>query len=243
MIQLKKAVTSAVGQKFLMALSGIGLVLFIIVHLLGNLTLYKSDGSTFNVYANTLDSYGLLLTVAEVGLLAVFLLHIVTAILVTRRNRTARPIGYRTWRSKSNQSSQSNEANPSNISSRNMIISGLIILGFLILHIYQFRFGPGIEQGYVTQVQGHQMVDLYRLVREVFSNPLYVGIYIVSMILLGTHLRHGFWSMFQSLGMMKARASRQVYCISFLIAFVLSLGFLLIPVWMYFGVARGGVLQ
>lgn len=240
MIQFKKAITSSVGQKFLMALSGLGLVLFIIIHLLGNLSLYKRDGSTFNIYAHTLDSYGWLLTVGEIALLAVFLLHIVTALWVSKENKTARPVGYRMWRSKT-KSIQNKEAHPSNVSSRNMLISGVIVLGFLILHVYQFRFGPGIEQGYVTEVHGQQIEDLHRLVVEVFKNPFFVGIYVISMIVLGAHLRHGFWSSMQSLGVMKAGVSRQIYCFSFLIALILSVGFLFIPIWMYFGVVAGGL--
>jgi succinate dehydrogenase / fumarate reductase cytochrome b subunit len=236
MIKLKKAMTSSLGQKFLMALTGVGLFIFVILHLAGNLTLYKRDGATFNFYANSLSSYGLLLTIAEIGLLAVFLLHIVTAIGVTKSNNSARPVAYRQWKSKgvSNQ-----EINPSNRSSRSMIISGLCLLGFLVLHIYQFRFGPGINEGYVAIVQGQQVGDLHRVVLEVFQNPLNVVIYIVAMLLLGAHLRHGFWSMFQSMGAMRASESKQIYAISLVIALILSVGFLLIPVWMYFFVAGG----
>jgi succinate dehydrogenase / fumarate reductase cytochrome b subunit len=250
MIQIKKAITSSVGQKFLMALSGLGLILFAIIHLLGNLSLYMRDGTKFNIYANTLESFGALLTVAEIGLLTVFLLHIVTAIWISKGNKAARPIGYQVWRSKSKNNPLNKEAKPSNIGSRNMIISGLILLGFLILHIYQFRFGPDIAQGYVTNIHGQPMRDLHRLVVEVFTNPIFVGIYVISVLLLGVHLRHGIWSTMQSLGIMRARFSRQIHFLSLLIALILCIGFLFIPIWMHFGLSdalsahvSGGSLQ
>jgi succinate dehydrogenase / fumarate reductase cytochrome b subunit len=236
MIPIKKALTSTVGQKFLMALSGLGLIGFTVIHLLGNLTLYRRSGDYFNLYAHTLDSYGPLLTIAEIGLLVVVMLHVVTAIWIQKINRQARPQGYRVWKSKG---VRPNETKVSNISSRYMIFTGVTLFGFLLLHIWQFRFGPGKPEGYTTEAHGIEVRDLHRLVVETFQNPLFVGIYITAMIVLGIHLRHGIWSALQSLGWMNKRSTGPVHLVGSVVATVLAIGFLFIPVWMYFGMAGG----
>jgi succinate dehydrogenase / fumarate reductase cytochrome b subunit len=229
MIPLSKALSSSVGKKLIMALSGLALVLFVITHLLGNLSLYRSDGTTFNLYASGLESLGILLIIAELGLLAAFLVHIFVAFGLTLRNKSARPVAYKAVRSKGGHSL-------GNVSSRNMIVTGVVLLGFLILHIWQFKYGPGTSQGYVMENKGVEIRDLHRLVSETFHNPYYVGIYVAAMVFLGLHLRHGFWSAFQSLGAMNARMTKPVYALGVLLAILLSAGFLFIPLWIYFDV-------
>ena len=234
MSQLKKALTSSLGQKFLMSLSGVGLVVFLVIHLIGNSLLYKQSGETFNMYAHTLESYTAFVTVAEIGLLGVFLLHILTGIWASRENQVARPKGYKVWRSKA----VTRELNPSNRSSRTMIISGLFVLIFLVIHVYQFRIVPG-SSGYTAQINGTEVMDLHRIALEVFRQPLFVALYVIAMIFIGTHLRHGFWSAFQSAGLMTPKLSRPLHLVSLLLAMVLSLGFLFIPVFIYFGWSGG----
>jgi len=229
MIPVQKAVSSSVGKKLVMALSGLALVGFLVEHLLGNLLLYKSEGTEFNLYANYLESFGPLLTVAEVGLAAVFILHIFLAFSVKSSHLSARPTGYRVTRSKGGKSL-------SNLSSRNMIITGLVILGFLVLHIWQFRLGPKIAAGYVTDLKGEQVWDIFRLVHETFASPVNVGIYVATMLFLGFHLRHGFWSAFQSLGAMNERMTKPVYALGIVIAIAMAAGFLFIPLWVYFDI-------
>ena len=226
MIPVHKALSSSVGKKFLMALSGLMLVLFVIIHLLGNLTLYQSDGSAFNLYASTLESLGKILIVAECGLLGAFGLHILMGFTVTLGNKSARPTRYRLVTSKGGPSL-------SNAASRNMIITGALLFVFLVFHIWQFKFGPGNAEGYVATVRGHEVRDLFRLVKETFKNPLFVGIYVAAMAMLGTHLRHGFWSAFQSLGAMNAAWMKPVRILGMAIAFLLAWGFLLIPIWIF----------
>jgi succinate dehydrogenase / fumarate reductase cytochrome b subunit len=218
---------ASVTKKFAMALSGLGLVGFVIVHLLGNLSLYKSDGTAFNAYANALHNMGNLLVVAEIGLLLVVLIHIVTGFRLKANHAAARPQKYRMWRSKGGHT-------PSNFSSRTMIFSGIVLLAFIAIHVWQFRFGANIEQGYVTQIHGEEARDLHRLVVETFKNPAWVGFYVFCMILLGTHLRHGFWSAFQSLGIVHGNASRKLLSLSALLGLILAVGFLFIPVYIYF---------
>ncbi|MGK5082076.1 succinate dehydrogenase cytochrome b subunit [Bdellovibrionota bacterium FG-1] len=229
MIPLHQALRSSVGKKLLMALSGLGLVLFSLIHLLGNLSLYKVNGTTFNFYAHTLMGLGGLLVVAEVGLTALFLLHILMGFTLTGKNRTARPIAYQGLRTKGG-------ASYSNLSSRNMIITGGILFAFLILHIWQFRFGPAEAAGYVTQANGVEVRDLHRLVYETFRNPFFVFVYMGSMALLGTHLRHGFWSAFQSLGAVNARWLPPIRLLGMVLSFILAFGFFLIPLWIYFDI-------
>ncbi len=228
MLRLKKALTSSVGQKYIMALTGLGLVGFVITHLLGNLALYRMDGVPFNTYAHTLESYGLLLYIAEVGLLGAFVVHIITAIGLTKGNSSARPTGYRKLETKGAPSRWS-------FASRRMIVSGLILLAFLILHIWQFKFGPGTPEGYVVEIKGENARDLHRLVIETFHNPMYVGVYVFAMLFLGTHLRHGFWSAFQSLGAMSPRFAPAINALGIALALILAAGFLFIPLWIFFG--------
>ena len=225
-----------------MSLSGLGLVLFTFTHLLGNLFLFDSTGRSFNKYAESLHNLGLLLIVAEVGLVATFLIHIFAAINLTFLKRKARPVGYEVVQSKEGPSM-------GNISSRNMIITGLVLLVFLVVHLIQFKFGPGVEEGYVTTVwqkgqadsmghtpavHGQEARDLYRLVVEKFQNPWIAFGYVAVMIFLGFHLRHGFWSAFQSLGLMNPKLKYPVYGLGIFIALLLAIGFLSIPVWIYF---------
>jgi succinate dehydrogenase / fumarate reductase cytochrome b subunit len=233
MVTLRKALDSTVGRKYIMGLSGLALVGFVIVHLLGNLNLFFPGGTHFNAYAEKLHSFGPLLTASEFGLAFVILLHAFYATRVTLSNKAARPEKYAVSRSKGDPSH-------SNFSSRNMFITGSIIFGFLILHIWQFRFGAGMEAGYIFNLNGENVRDLYRLVSEVFHNPLYVAVYVGVMVFLGLHFRHGFWSAFQSLGVMSPRMSRSIYCLGGLIAFLLAVGFLMIPIWFYFGLGGAG---
>ncbi|MBX7148803.1 succinate dehydrogenase cytochrome b subunit [bacterium] len=226
MISLKKAFTSSVGLKFLMGLSGLALMGFIITHLLGNLPLYSSSPDPYNTYVQKLHSYGPLLTVAEFGLLGLFLFHIVLAIAVTIKNKASRPEDYKKLQGKG--------AATSTVSSRNMAISGLFLLVFLVIHIADFRFGPGMADGYTTTLHGEETRDLYKLVVEEFSEPGEVIFYVVCMIAIGFHIRHGFWSAFQSLGLTRARNTKTLQNLSTLLAVILSLGFLFIPIVIYF---------
>jgi succinate dehydrogenase / fumarate reductase cytochrome b subunit len=218
---------ASVSKKFAMALSGLGLVGFVIVHLLGNLSLYRTEGTPFNTYAKALHDLGALLVVAEIGLLAVVLLHIFTGFALKKNHSAARPEKYKMWRSKGGPT-------PSNFSSRTMIFSGLTLLVFIVVHVWQFRFGASMDQGYVTQIHGEDARDLHRLVVETFKNPAWVGFYVFCMLLFGTHLRHGIWSAFQSLGVISGGTSRKLLSLSALLGAILAVGFLFIPVYIYF---------
>lgn len=225
--KFNRTITSSIFQKVIMALTGLFLIGFVILHLSGNISLYFPDGTKFNAYAAYLASFGNLFYVAEVGLLVLFLVHIVTAIQITRLNKAARPVGYKVYQTKGGPSK-------ANLSSRFMIVSGILLLGFLVLHIWQFRFGPNMLDGYTVDFQGQQIRDLHRLVIETFQNPVYVVIYVFAMIMLAFHLRHGFWSAFQSLGAKNPSLHDKLQKLAILFAVLISLGFMGIPIWIYF---------
>ena len=213
---------SSVGKKMIMGLTGLLLVLFLIEHLTGNFLLLLPDKAPYNKYAHFLTSFGWLLIAAELILLAVFLAHVLSAISVTLRNRQARPQRYV-------KTAGAGPPSRKNLASLTMIYSGVILFVFLAIHLKTFKFGPY----YPFHVDGQEMRDLYRLVAEVFSRPGYVVWYAAAMILLGFHLRHGFWSAFQSLGLYHPRWTPVIYGIGIFVAFVLALGFIGIPIWIY----------
>lgn len=219
-------------QKYLMAASGLGLVGFVITHLLGNLLLYRSEGTAFNNYAHGLEGLGGLLYAAEFGLLGIAILHVIVALTLTLKKRRARSTGYSSvLRSKGGKSK-------SNLSSRYMAVSGSILLIFIVLHVIHFKYGPGIAEGYSVDIKGETARDLHRYVVEEFQKPLYVGLYAGVMVFLGFHLRHGFWSAFQSLGTNSPKYSKPIYALGVALALLLSTGFLCIPLWIYFGASR-----
>ncbi len=221
-----KLLTSTLGQKFLTAATAFFLVFFSITHLAGNLSLLSRDSTPFNMYAAKLASFGGLLYIAEAGLAATFLLHIVVAVLLRRRASAARPQGYAMTRTKGGPSK-------SGFSSKYMIVSGLILTIFLIIHIKHFKFGPGIEEGYVVDLAGSTERDLYRWVIESFQNPLFVAWYAFAMIFLGLHLKHGIWSIFQSLGVNGPRMTKPLYAGGVVLAILIAGGFALIPILVY----------
>jgi succinate dehydrogenase / fumarate reductase cytochrome b subunit len=223
------SILSTVGRKILLALTGLSLLVFVCIHLAGNLLLFVGP-EAFNAYAHRLFSLGLLLYLAEIILSGIFFLHIITAVSVTWSNWKARPADYEVSAGKGGPSKMT-------LSSRTMIWTGLILLVFLIVHLVTFKFGPGISEGYVAsfEVDGEPVRDLHRLVVEWFQNGFYVGFYVICMGLLGFHLRHGFWSAIQSLGGFHRRLTPVAYGAGLAAAIVLAVGFLLLPIWFYLG--------
>lgn len=223
---------STLARKILLAVSGLVLALFVMGHLGGNLLLFVSS-EMFNSYSNHLVSLGPFLIFIELCLAGFFLIHFFTAIFTTWKNWRSRTNGYAVTESRGGPSRMT-------IASKTMIWSGLVIFAFLIFHIVTFKYGPGIEQGYVTTIDGQQVRDLYRLVVESFRDTYYMLFYVVSMLFLGLHLSHGLWSAIQSLGGYGRRATPVLYGLGFAAALVFAVGFLVIPIWFYFG---GGSLS
>ena len=223
--------TSTLGKKILMGLTGVALFTFVAGHLAENLLLLAGP-DIYNNWAHTLTSLGVLLYGVEALLVAAFLVHVVIGISVTLSNRKARPVSYAV--------TGASRGNPShmNVYSRTMIWSGLVLLVFVIIHVKTLKFGPDVTEGYVAVVNGQEVRDLYRLVVEVFSYGPNVVWYVGVMLFLGFHLRHGFWSALQSLGVSHPRYTPLIYLAGGIAALALAIGFVFLPVWIFFS---GGV--
>lgn len=224
--KLLTALTSQVGRKLLTGITGVLLVLYVIAHLSGNLSLLSSDTSAFNRYGAFLHSFGALFYLIEIGLALVIIIHAYIGISIAVRRRKARKEGYQVYNSKGHPSKQS-------VSSRTMIITGTVLLLFIIIHVAQFRFGPGIADGYGVMVDGKELHDLRRITYETFQHIGWVILYVGVMLLLGFHLRHGIWSAIQSLGAMRPSYSPLIYGLALILAILLVIGFIFLPVWIY----------
>jgi succinate dehydrogenase / fumarate reductase cytochrome b subunit len=212
------AFNTTVGTKLLIALTGLALVGFLLFHLYGNLLLFFG-GEKYNEHAHALISNPLVIP-AELGLIALFLLHAVKAVLNYFDNRTARGTSYevKKW-----------AGGPSRKSwgSVTMIFSGIIIFLFVPLHLVTFKYGPF----YTAHEPGVR--DLYRLLIEVFQSPFYTAYYTVAMIIVGLHVRHGVASSLQSLGLIPAAWTRAVLALCYAVALAIGAGFVLIPVYIF----------
>ncbi len=219
-------VWSSVGKKYLNGLTGFMLVGFIVVHLIGNLTLFIGAGA-FNHYAHFLETalHGWLIYAFEIVMLTIFAVHMVTAVMVAwfDKNR-ARPVKYAVQRN-------AGGASRKTLSSRSMIVTGIVLAVFVVLHIKMFKFG---DHEMIAQADGHEMKDLYGVVLEVFKQPLWAFGFPAAMALLGFHLRHGFWSMFQSLGWNNDRVIEVLNRVGLVFALVMTAGYVMLPLYLYF---------
>jgi len=209
---------SSIGTKILIGLTGLFLFLYLILHLAGNLLVLAGPG-IFNGYADKLISNPLLVPV-EILLLAIFLLHIYKVVRMWIANRGARPVPYarKEWAGHTSRKSPS---------SATMILSGAIILLFVVLHVRMFKYGPEYS------VPGTNIRDLYRLEMEIFSNPITVGFYILCLLVVGSHLWHGISSAFQSLGVDHPRYTPWIRIVGQALALIITAGFIVIPIWVY----------
>ena len=219
--------TSGIGKKIITGVTGLGLSLFVLFHMAGNLTLLAGS-EAYNKLAHFLESLGILLYLVEFILLGLAIFHVVVGINVRLNSYKARPVGYSQFKSVGEPSKQS-------ISSRSMLITGAILLGFLVWHLSTFKFGAY----YSTVIDGVEMRDLSSLVIEKFRNPVYAFGYAGVMVMLGVHLRHGIWSAWQSIGVLNSKISPAVYAISLILAVLIMLGFVVLPLAIYFGVING----
>jgi succinate dehydrogenase / fumarate reductase cytochrome b subunit len=211
--------SSSVGTKLLMGLTGVALFVYMLLHLAGN-ALILAGQDVFNEYSHALISNPLILPI-EIGLLAIFLIHIYKAIRLWMANSAARPVSY-------GKKELAGHTSRKSLSSTTMIASGLFILVFVVIHVKQFRFGTWY------QVTDSTVRDLYRTEIEVFQNPFWVIVYVVATLLVGLHLRHGFASAFQSLGLDHPLYTRRLTALGVFFALLIGVGLAIIPVWVYF---------
>jgi succinate dehydrogenase / fumarate reductase cytochrome b subunit len=215
-----KFLNSSIGKKFMMAVTGSFLLIFLIIHLVGNITLFFGPGA-FNGYVSALDVVKPLIRVIEVVLLAAFVLHIFNGLKLWLENKRARGTTYKVNGSKEN----------STIFSRTMAISGSIILIFLVSHLATFfwRFNVHDPMGLATQHQYYDVVVYF------FNIWWYSILYVVAMLFLGYHLNHGFQSAFQTFGWNHNRYFPTIKIIGTIYAIIMALGFASMPIYFLLG--------
>lgn len=218
-----KALSSTLGRKVLMALTGLFLIIFLIVHLSGNLQLLSDDGGeAFNVYAKFMTTNPVIKTTSYL-LYATFIAHIIWAIILSVHNRNARPVGYAVTKGSTN----------STWSSRNMGILGTIIFIFLVIHLRNFWYE--MHWGGISTVtyDGEEYKDLYSVVAASFSQLWYVVLYTIAMLGLMFHLFHGFSSAFQTLGLNHPKYNPLIKGVGYAFAVIVPALFAAIPIIMY----------
>jgi succinate dehydrogenase / fumarate reductase, cytochrome b subunit len=221
MATLWKFISSSVGTKVIIALSGLALVGYLVLHLAGNLFIFLGPAS-LNGWGHTLISNPLVIP-AEIGLAIIFLIHVTKSVLMWWENRRARPVGYdeKRW---------AGHTSRKTFSSTTMIWTGLVIFTFVVIHVAAFKYGafyepPEFEPG---------VRDLYQLVVGTFLNPGWALFYVAVIALVGLHLWHAVSSAFQSLGADGPRFTPFILRAGIIVALGLGAGFAFIPIWVYF---------
>jgi succinate dehydrogenase cytochrome b subunit len=218
--KLSRVLSSSIGTKLLIGFTGLLLVAYMVLHVVGN-TLIFLGRDTFNEYSHALVANPLIVPI-EIGLLLVFVVHVIKAITMWRHNRRARPVPYE-------KKERAGRASRKGIASSTMIASGLFALLFVIVHVKQFKFGT-----FYLALGSDSVRDLYRTEIDVFRNPLWVIFYVIGTLLVGLHMSHGVSSAFQSLGLDHPRYSGRLVTGGILLAVLVAGGLAIIPVWAFF---------
>jgi len=255
MSEFKQTFNSSLGKKLIMALTGLFLCTFLIVHLGGNLLLFRhDDGYGFNVYANFLTHFPPIEVIAYLLYLSI-LVHAIYALVLTIKNRKARPVAYATV-----------NKSPATWSSKNMGLLGSILFLFIVIHMSDFWFNykysdkigykeyrtnvktdettavdyvpesPKFEKSVTTEgdYEVVRVKDLHARVASSFSNLIYVIFYVIAMGAVSFHLVHGFQSAFRTLGWVHRKYTPIVYFIgTWLFAVIIPLGFAAMPIVYY----------
>jgi succinate dehydrogenase / fumarate reductase cytochrome b subunit len=214
-----KFLNSSIGKKFLMAVTGSFLLIFLIVHLIGNITLFFG-ANAFNTYVSVLDVVKPLIRVIEVVLLAAFILHIFNGLRLWIENKKARGVTYKINGSPEN----------SDVFSRTMFLTGSIVFIFLVLHLSTFfwRFNVHDPEGLANT---HQYFDI---VAGFFKIWWYAILYVIAVLLLGFHLNHGFQSAFQTFGWNHKKYFPLIQKIGTIYAILMTIGFASMPIYFFF---------
>jgi succinate dehydrogenase / fumarate reductase, cytochrome b subunit len=221
---------SSLGKKYLMALSGLVLVAFVIGHLLGNLQIFLGR-EVINRYGHFLQTTPELVWPARVALLVTVVLHIVSAITLARQNRAARPVSYAQY-----------EVVASTYASRTMVMSGVIIFAFIVYHLLHFTFQlpavnlTGSDFRVLEDARGQH--DIYAMMVSGFKNPIVSGFYLIAMGLLCLHLSHGISSLFQSLGLNNRLYEVWLGRLAVALATAIFLGYCSIPAAVLLGIVN-----
>lgn len=203
-----KTVKTSLGLKLFMALTGLSFCIFLAGHMAGNLSLYGGK-EMFNSYADHLHSLGVLVNVAEWGLVIMAVLHIVIGLTLFIQNRLARPVRYKV----------NKNAGGRTIGSATMPYTGILILLFVIIHLLNFHF---VDKTTTT---------IFDIVSAAFANPGLVLFYVLAVLLVAVHVSHGFWSAFQTLGANHPKYMPLIRTLSIVFAVVVGIGFGLLPIF------------
>lgn len=211
-----------------MATTGLFLVIFLVAHLAGNVSLlFDDNGVAFNSYAHFMK-HNKLIVASEVILFLGFIFHIVQGIQLVMANKAARPTDY----------AMSSQTKTKNKNSKYMGPFGLVILAFLVLHLIDFFRFKYFSTPPSMLVEGEEIADLYSIVKSTYQGSIiHVIIYPIAMAVIGFHLNHGFQSAFQSLGMNHPKYTPTIKCVGGAYSIIVPLAFALIPILIYAGVS------
>ena len=223
-MNLARVYGSSLGKKYIMAITGLLLFLFVIVHMLGNLQVYIGRDA-MNAYAELLKSKPGLLWTFRTALFIVAVLHIVSALQLAAENRNARPERYAAGKP------------IATFASRTILVSGLIVLAFIVYHLMHFTLGVTNPE-FLELHDSLKRHDVYQMVVDAFRNPWVSAFYIISMGLLCLHLSHGVYSSFQSLGIRRKATAAAFYRFAQISAIVIFIGNCSIPISIMAGVVR-----
>ncbi len=224
--------TSSIGKKLVMSLTGLFLCSFLAIHLLGNLQLLKSDGGeAFNTYAYFMTQNPLIKTISY-GLYFFILLHAIQGIAIAISNKKAKGSKYAV-------STQKNAS----WASKNMALLGILVLAFLFIHMgdfwFKMKFTDNLDVVKVYEGYEFGVKDLYAQVRTSFSQLWIVIVYLIGLLALAFHLFHGFQSAFQTLGLNHHKYTPMIKVLGAAFSILVPLGFAIMPIWIYFATLTG----
>ncbi len=221
---LTNFLTSSIGRKLIMSLTGLFLITFLVVHLIGNFQLlYDDGGEAFNAYAYFM-THNPLIKIVSIGLYAFILFHAIQGIMIALKNRRAKGTRYAV-------STKENTSWPS----RHMALLGTLILAFLLIHMGDFWLKMKLDQLDMVSYDSLEepVKDLFKQVAIAFENPIIVVIYVVGQLVLALHLWHGFQSAFQTLGLNHKKYTPIIQGLGKLYSILVPLGFALIPLYQF----------
>ncbi|HTA84574.1 MAG TPA: succinate dehydrogenase cytochrome b subunit [Bacteroidia bacterium] len=225
MTTFKQQLTSSVGKKVVMAATGLFLCVFLLEHLYGNILLYFNDGGkAFDEYSHDAVR-NILIRIIEIVLFAAIIIHVVQALIITNDNRKARPIKYAV--------PTSHEG--SSWFSRNMGLTGSVVLFFIVIHLYHYFFPYRI----LHNTNGH---TISQMVKIGFQDPVYVAIYVIGVTFLFFHLNHAFRSAFHTLGLNNKKYTPVWQMAGSAFAWIMWIAFASFPILFYFGIAGKSIV-
>jgi len=216
---------SSLGSRVVVSLTGLGLVGFVVFHMLGNLQVFEGPDA-LNGYAAMLRDMPMFLWTARIGLLGVAIFHTALAIQLALRNRRARPVGYAL-----------REYRHASVASRTMALTGSVLLVFVVFHLLHLTAGLADPSG-SNRLDAGGHADVYGKVVHAFQNPLYVAIYLVGQLALGVHLSHAVSGSLQTLGIEHAAFNRLFKAAGPAVALLVVFGNLAIIFAIFFGIVR-----